>query len=76
MTGVLGDRLVAASFAHGRLQCDPRLLTVAVLLVDLAERFEDGGTGIAASLAGDPLSTLLTLMRACDRVVTVEAALL
>ena len=72
LRGQLGDRVVRASFTGGRLSCDPELETQARLLVALGERFVGEGRIVHASLEEGWLSALLTLMRACDRVLHSE----
>lgn len=76
MIGVLDGARVGASYAHGQLACDAPLRAVAELLVDLTERFEDPGSpDLVATIEGDPLAMLLTLMRACDRIVSIDVVL-
>jgi hypothetical protein len=54
------------------LSCDPELETQARLLVALGERFVGEGRRVHASLEDGWLPALLTLMRACDRVLYSE----
>jgi hypothetical protein len=66
-----------AHWDHEGFSCDPLLLAQARAVEALGDTFGgDGGRSpVAASLQGPPLSVLLTLMRACDRVVQVDVAL-
>lgn len=72
LLGQFGDRVVRASFTGERLSCDPELETQAHLLVALGERFVGADRTVLASLDDGWLPALLTLMRACDRVLHLE----
>jgi len=72
VTGMLGDEVVRALFEDGRLFVDARLLTHAMLLVELGEvvRVEELGLSVKASLDGSPYTALITLLGACDRIIS------
>jgi hypothetical protein len=72
VTGMLGDEVVRALFEDGRLFVDGRLLTHAMLLVELGEvvRVEELGFSVKASLDGSPYAALITLLGACDRIIS------
>lgn len=72
VTGVLGDEVVRALFEDGRLFVDGRLLTHAMLLVELGEvvRVEELGLSVKASLDGSTYAALITLLGACDRIIS------
>jgi hypothetical protein len=73
LEGVVEHRAVHAEWRDGGLVADPLLLERAELLVSLGEQFGAPNTGpYTASLCGLPIVALLTLMRACDRVQTVD----
>ncbi|MBV8295917.1 MAG: hypothetical protein JO085_03700 [Acidimicrobiia bacterium] len=74
LAGVLGDRNVWARWAHGSLRCHPDLMTQARLLVELGTVFEhhDPPARVEATVTGAPAAVMMTLARACDRVVVVD----
>jgi hypothetical protein len=73
LDGVVEGRPVHAEWRDNRLVADPLLLERGELLVDIDEEFLVGELGPrTASLTGPPIVTLLTLMRACDRVRAID----
>jgi hypothetical protein len=73
LDGTIEDRPVHAEWRDRRLIADPLLLERAELLVEIGEEFLAGEPGaFAASLTGPPIVALLTLMRACDRVRSID----
>jgi hypothetical protein len=67
---------VWGSWAAGELRCSPGLAARAQLLVDLEESFvfEDPPRCLAASLEDPPVAVALTLIRACDRVTSIDVS--
>jgi hypothetical protein len=76
LTAELDGQIVEAAWSHGVLHCDRALLDRAALLVDLEEVFlpDPSLPGHTASLTGPPVAVLLTLIRSCDQVRSVELA--
>jgi hypothetical protein len=74
--GLVEGHEVRAVWSGGRLACDERLRTRALLLVDLEEEFvyDDPPRRFIASLEGPPIAIALTLIRACDRVTVIMLA--
>ena len=72
VTGLLGDEVVRALYEDGRLFVDGRLLTHATLLVELGEvlRVGDHGLSVQATLDGSAYAVFMTLLVACDRVIS------
>jgi hypothetical protein len=75
--GRIGDQVVRAVWADGRLTCDRLLRTRARLLVDLGAEFssDDPPRRFVASLQAPPVAVLLTLIRACDLATVIEVDL-
>jgi hypothetical protein len=69
-----GEPVVAQGDARGGLVCPDALYQRACVVVALGDTFEGAGPPVAATLGGDPVATALTLMRAMDRVVSVDIA--
>lgn len=72
LRGRLDGAAVRASWTGGRLTASPALVDRGMLLVDMGETF--GGPPdltLPASLTGPVDAVLLTLVRACDRVIDV-----
>jgi hypothetical protein len=74
--GLVDGSEVQAAWSDGRLACDERLRTRALLLVDLEEEFvyDDPPRCFVASLEGPPIVVALTLIRACDLVTRIVLA--
>ena len=73
VTGTVDGVPVRARLERGELDLPPRLRRRAQLIVDLGDTFDAGdGTYLEASLEGEPLVALLTAMRACDRILSIE----
>jgi hypothetical protein len=74
--GLVDGQEVSAAWSGGRLACDERLRTRALLLVDLEEKFvyDDPPRCFLATLEGPPIAVALTLIRACDRVTRIMLA--
>jgi hypothetical protein len=74
--GVIDGYRVWGSWAAGDLLCNPLLIARARLLVDLEESFvfEDPPRYLAASLEGPPVAVALTLIRACDRAISIDVS--
>ena len=71
--GEVEQTRVHASWFRGKLLGTPLLLDRGEILVKLGERFENESGGIAVDAdLGTPLAAMLTLVRACDRVVSVR----
>jgi hypothetical protein len=72
--GVIGDQVVRAVWADGRLRCDRLLESRARLLVDLGAEFgcDDVPRRYRASLQAPSAAVLLTLIRACDLATVIE----
>jgi hypothetical protein len=75
--GVIGDQVVRAFWADGRLVCDRLLEARARLLVDLHAEFrsDDPPRRYLANLQAPPVAVLLTLIRACDLATVIEVDL-
>jgi hypothetical protein len=83
LQGVVDGLPVRASWEHGVFDCDPDLLRRGELAREVDEAFDRVGHRWPAEppvLGSPPIGpaerTLLTLTRACDRVVKVEFAVL
>lgn len=72
LLGTVDGELVEASLNHVGLSASEILLVRADLVVRLGESFDAGGRNLAASLTGSPIQTVLTLIRACDRVLQIS----
>jgi hypothetical protein len=74
--GVIDGYPVWGSWAAGELLCNPLLTARAQLLVDLEESFvfEDPPRCLAASLEDPPVAVALTLIRACDRAISIDVS--
>ncbi len=74
LTGDLAGRPVWATWDRGRLRADERLLTQARLLVEMGTVFTNANppARVEATLDGDCAAVMLTLAKACDRVLSVE----
>ena len=77
LLGSVGDDDVLASYRSGRLVVDGPLWQAAETVVDLDETFEDAESGfmVPASLDTSFLGTLLTLVRAADRISSIVVRL-
>jgi hypothetical protein len=76
LCGEIDGTLVRAAWsAADGLECSPALLERARVVVGLGETFagHHGGPRRAATLDGPRTAMLLTLMRACTTVISVEA---
>jgi hypothetical protein len=75
--GRIGERVVRAVWADGRLTCDRLLASRAQLMVDLGAELicHDPPRRFMASLQAPPMAVLLTLIRACDLATVIEADL-
>ena len=69
-----GEPVMAQGDARGGLVCPDALYQRACVVVALGDTFDGAGPPVAATLGGDPVATALTLMRAMDRVVSVDIA--
>jgi hypothetical protein len=74
--GLIDGYPVWGSWAAGELLCNPLLIARAQLLVDLEESFvfEDPPRCLAASLEDPPVAVALTLIRACDRAISIDVS--
>jgi len=73
LDGTIEACAVHAEWRENRLLVDPLLLERAELVVGIGDEFLAGEPGaFVASLTGPPIVTLLTLMRACDRVRGID----
>ena len=64
---------VRASWFRGSLTASDSLLDRGELLVKLGEHFVDNASGLTVEAdLGTPLAAMLTLVRACDQVVSVR----
>lgn len=71
--GTIDGQEVGARYDAGHLVCGETLLQPARIVVDLGDRFfPENGPPLAAALDGPALAVLLTLLRACDRVTSVD----
>jgi hypothetical protein len=75
--GVVNGHPVRAFLGRGRLAVDEELRNQASALVAMGEviQCEDVPLAVTATLDGSPVAILLTLIRACDRVVKAEVRL-
>jgi hypothetical protein len=74
---VNGQAVRAVVRTDSSISADARLLEQAQLVAALEDTFDDGHDGhIVASLHNGPLTSALTLTRACDRVTTMEMTVL
>jgi hypothetical protein len=71
---VNGQAVRAVVRTDSSISADARLLEQAQLVAALEDTFDDGH--IVASLQSGPLTSALTLTRACDRVTTMEMTVL
>lgn len=71
---VNGQAVRAVVRTDSSISADAALLEQARLVAALEDTFDDGH--IVASLDSGPLTSALTLTRACDRVTTMEMAVL
>lgn len=71
--GEVEGRPVRAAWCRDSLVCSNALLKRASLLVAMGEEFGDGSSGerVSASLE-QPIPAMLTFMRACDHVRTIQ----
>jgi hypothetical protein len=74
LSGILAEKPVWARWSGGRLRCHDDLMTQARLLVELGTVFEstDPPVRVEATVTGHPAAVMMTLARACDRVITVD----
>src|SRR5262245_41505115 len=71
--GTVEDQPCVATFVDGTLSCSPSLLHRADIGVAMCETFWDGcGRWVTASLDGPVVAVLVTLMRACSRISSIE----
>jgi len=73
LEGLVAGRPVLAAIRTGDLIADEELMQQARLVVALGETCErPNGNVMAASLDGPPMAVMLTLIRACDRPISVQ----
>jgi hypothetical protein len=75
--GVVNGHAVRAFLGGGRIAVDEELRDQAAVLVAMGEviQCDDVPLSVTATLDGSPIAILLTLIRACDRVLKAEVTL-
>lgn len=69
--GLVEGRPVRARWWRGSLQVDQALRTRSELVVELGDEFETPGGRVIRADLERPLPAMLTLLRACDRALSV-----